>query len=124
MRKLYTGIDLHSTNCYIGIIDQEDKRIFNKRLPNQADVVPAELEPFRKEIVSITIESTFNWYWIVDCLKDVGYTLHLANPAAMQQYKGLKFLNDKHDAFWLAHMDRPGILPQRIYLPKRSTSSA
>ncbi|MCP3888122.1 MAG: IS110 family transposase [Desulfobulbaceae bacterium] len=118
MRQLYTGIDLHSNNSYIGIIDQEDKRLFHKRLPNQADVVLAELEPFRKEIVSITIESTFNWYWIVDCLTDTGYTVHLANPAAMQQYSGLKFRDDKHDAFWLAHMDRLGILPQGYIYPK------
>jgi len=118
MRQLYTGIDLHSNNSHIGIINQEDKRIFHKRLPNQADVILAELEPYRKEIVSITIESTFNWYWIVDCLSDVGYTVHLANPAAMQQYKGLKFLDDKHDAFWLAHMDRLGILPQGYIYPK------
>ena len=118
MRQLYTGIDLHSNNSYIGIIDQQDKRIFHKRLPNQADVVLAELEPFRREIVSITIESTYNWYWIVDCLTDIGYTVHLANPAAMQQYNGLKFIDDKHDAFWLAHMDRLGILPQGHIYPK------
>ncbi len=118
MRQLYTGIDLHSNNSHIGIIDQEDKRIFHKRLPNQKDVILAELEPFRKEMVSITIESTFNWYWIVDCLTEVGYTVHLANPAAMQQYKGLKFLDDKHDSFWLAHMDRLGILPQGYIYPK------
>ena len=54
----------------------------------------------------------------MDCLKDVGYTVHLANPAAVQQYKGLKFLNDKHDAFWLAYMDGLGILPQGYIYPK------
>lgn len=118
MRQLYTGIDLHSNNSHIGIIDQVDKRVFHKRLPNQEDVVLAELEPFKEEIESITIESTFNWYWIVDCLIDVGYTVHLANPAAMQQYSGLKFVDDKHDAFWLAHMDRLGILPQGYIYPK------
>ena len=85
MRQLYTGIDPHSNNSHLGIIDQEDKRIYHKKLPNQKDVILSELEPFGKEAVSIAIESTFNWYWIVDCLIDVGYTVHLANPAAMQQ---------------------------------------
>lgn len=118
MRQLYTGIDLHSNNSHIGIIDQVDKRIYHKRLPNQADVILAELDPYREDMVSITIESTFNWYWLVDCLTDVGYTVHLANPAAMQQYSGLKFIDDKHDAFWLAHMDRLGILPQGYIYPK------
>lgn len=118
MRQLYTGIDLHSNNSQLGILDQDDRRIFHKRLPNEADVILAELEPFRQEMVSVTIESTYNWYWIVDCLTAVGYTVHLANPAAMQQYKGLKHLDDKHDAFWLAHMDKLGILPQGYIYPK------
>lgn len=98
MRQLYAGIDLHSNNNYLGMLDQEEKRLYHKRLPNQEDVILAELEPFKHEIVSITVESIFNWYWIVDCLTTVGYTVHLANPAAMQQYKGLKHLDDKHDA--------------------------
>lgn len=118
MKQLYVGIDLHSNNNHIGILNQKDTRIFHKRLPNQEDVVLAELEPFRDEIVSIAIESTYNWYWLVDCLIDAGYRVHLANPAAMQQYSGLKHLNDKHDAFWLAHMDRLGILPQGYIYPK------
>jgi transposase len=111
-------MDLHSNNIQLGILDQKDTRIFQKRLPNQPDVILAELEPFRPEIVSIAIESTFNWYWIVDCLTAVGYTVHLANPAAMQQYNGMKFLDDKHDAFWLARMDKFGILPQGYIYPK------
>ena len=118
MRQLYIGIDLHSNNSHLGIIDQKDKRIYHKKLPNQKDVILSEIEPFREEVASITIESTYNWYWIVDCLIDVGYTVHLANPAAMQQYSGLKYLDDKHDAFWLAHMDRLGILPQGYIYPK------
>jgi len=118
MRQLYTGIDLHSNNNYLGILDQDEKRIYHKRLPNQEDVTLAELEPFKQEVVSIAIESTFNWYWLVDCLTTSGYTVHLANPAAMQQYKGLKHLDDKHDAFWLAHMDKLGILPQGYIYPK------
>lgn len=116
--KLYAGIDLHSNNCHLAIADQNDQRILHKRLPNQTDVVLAELEPYREEIASIVVESTFNWYWLVDCLMGADYTVHLANPSAMQQYKGLKHLNDKHDAFWLAHMDRLGILPQGYIYPR------
>lgn len=118
MDKLYAGIDLHSNNNHLGILNQGSKRIFHKKLPNHEDVILAELEPFKGQLVSITIESTFNWYWLVDCLQDTGYTVNLANPAAMQQYSGLKFLDDKHDAFWLAHMDRLGILPQGYIYPK------
>lgn len=119
MKKLYCGIDLHSNNSHLGIIDQNDKRLYHKRLPNMEDVILAELAPFKENMSSIVVESTYNWYWLVDSLMDDGYQVHLANPAAMQQYNGLKHIDDKHDAFWLAHMDRLGILPQGYIYPKK-----
>ena len=76
------------------------------------------LKPYQKEIVGIVVESTFNWYWLVDGLMDFGYKVHLANPSAIQQYSGLKHADDKHDAFWLAQMLRLGILPEGYIYPK------
>lgn len=116
--KLYAGIDLHSNNNLLAIIDNQDKRVYQKRLPNEPDVVLAELAPFQEELVGVTVESTYNWYWLVDALMDNGYRMHLANPAAIQKYKGLKYSNDSHDAFWLAHILRLGILPEGYIYPK------
>ena len=47
-----------------------------------------------------------------------GYQVNLTNPSAKKEYEGLKHRDDKHDAFWLAHMLRLGILPQSIIYPK------
>ena len=47
---------------------------------------------------------TFNWYWIVDGLQEAGYRVHLANTAAMQQYEGLKYVDDTRDSFCFSHM--------------------
>lgn len=116
--KLYAGIDLHSNNNYLAILDEQDKRIYQKRLPNQPDVLLAELGPFRENIVGITVESTYNWYWLEDTLMDNGYMTCLANPAAIQKHKGLKYSNDSHDVFWLAHILRLGILPKGYIYPK------
>lgn len=124
MKELYTkkslfgAFDLHANNNYVAIIDGEDKRIYERKLPNSADVILAELAPFKQEVVGIVVESTFNWYWLVDVLMDEGFTLHLANPAGIQKYKGLKHSNDRHDAFWLAHLLRLGILPEGYIYPK------
>ena len=76
------------------------------------------LKPFKEEIVGIVVESTYNWYWLVDALMEEGYKVHLANPAAIQQYSGLKHADDKHDAFWLAEMLRLGILPEGYIYPR------
>ena len=51
-------------------------------------------------------------------LMEEGYKVHLANPAAIQQYSGLKHTDDKHDAFWLAEMLRLGILSEGYIYPR------
>ena len=52
------------------------------------------------------IESTYNWDWLVDGLLEAAYRGPLANPAAMQPYSGLKYMDDEADARWLAHLVR------------------
>ena len=116
--QFYCGIDLHSNNNFLAIADIDDKRVYQKRLPNEPDVVLAKFAPFKENIVGITVESTFNWYWLVDALMDNGYTTHLENPAAIQKYSGLKYSNDSHDAFWLVHLLQLGILPEGYIYPK------
>jgi transposase len=119
MRELYIGMDLHSRNTYTGIINKDFKRVFKKRLVNDLSVILAALEPFRNEIHGIAVESTYNWYWLVDGLSDAGYgCIHLANPCAIKQYEGLKHRDDKHDAFWLARLLCLGILPEGYIYPK------
>src|SRR5436190_13450320 len=49
---------------------------------------------------------------------EAGYRVHLANPAAMQPYSGLKYTNDHSDARWLAHLLRLGVLPEGYIYPK------
>ncbi len=120
--QLYAGIDLHSSNNYLGIIDEQDKRIFGRRLDNCLPTVLSALKPFKKDLESIVIESTFNWYWLVDGLQDNGYKVNLANPSAIRQYEGLKYTDDKWDSYWLAHMKRLNILPQGYIYPKESRS--
>ena len=116
--ELYAGIDLHSSNNYIGIIDEQDNRVFGKRVENHLPYVLEAMEPYQKELKAVVVESTYNWYWLVDVLQDHGYRVHLANPSAIQIYEGLKYTDDKWDAFWLAHMKRLNILPEGYIYPR------
>jgi len=115
---LYCGIDLHSNNHVIVINDENDKTVFEKRIGNDLALSLDCLEPFKDEIVGIAVESTFNWYWLVDGLMEHGYTLHLVNTAAVKQYDGLKYSGDVKDAYHLAHLMRLGILPTGYIYPK------
>jgi len=116
--RTYAGIDLHASSCYVGIIDENDTRLFGRKFDNSLDVLKKSLEPFKKELDGVVVESTFNWYWLVDGLQEEGYHVHLANPSAIQQYEGLKYTDDKWDSYWLAHLLRLGILPTGYIYPK------
>jgi transposase len=108
---LYAAIDLHSDTSYLTIIDEQDRRVFDRRLKNVLAEILLALAIFRQRIVAIAVESTFNWYWLVDGLMAHGYEVKLVNTSAVRQYEGLKHTDDRHDAFWLAHLMRLGILP-------------
>ena len=116
--QLYAGIDLHSINNYMAVIDKDGKRVFKQKMSNEPRTIVSKLENFKEGIAGIVVESTFNWYWLVDLLHDAGYRVHLANPSAIQKYSGLKHADDKHDAFWLAEMLRLHILPEGYIYPK------
>jgi len=116
--KLYCAADLHSNNHFLTIIDERDKRVLEKRLPNDLAVTLQTLEPYRADISGVAVESTFNWYWLVDGLMEAGYPVMLVNTAKARQYEGLKHTDDRYDAFWLAQQMRLGILPTGYIYPK------
>lgn len=116
----FSGIDLHSNNSVVVISDDADRILYQRRLPNDLIQIQAALAPFREELVGVVIESTFNWYWLVDGLTEDGYQVHLANPAAIKQYEGLKYSGDFADAAHLGQLLRLGLLPEGyIYPPEQ-----
>jgi transposase len=115
---LYVGIDLHSNNNVVVIQDEKDQVVKRRRLVNELETVLAFLAPYRDAIEGVVVESTFNWYWLVDGLQDYGYRVHLANTAAIQQYEGLKYSDDESDARWLATLLRLELLPEGHIYPR------
>jgi transposase len=115
---LYGGIDLHANNRVIVILNEQDEVIYRKRLSNDLPTILEQLAPYQAEMKGLVVESTYNWYWLVDGLMEAAYRVHLANPAAMQQYSGLKYTDDHSDARWLAHLLRLGVLPEGYIYPK------
>jgi len=118
--KIMTGIDLHSNNAVCGLMDEEGRRVLQKRLPCDLDMIVKTLAPYKDRITQVAVESTYNWYWLVDGLEDHGYPVVLANPAKMNQYDGLKQTNDTTDVFFICELMRLGILPVS-YLYNRQT---
>ncbi len=119
---LYAGVDLHARNSYFAVVDAAGVKVLTKRFSNEREVVLRVLDPYRDQVRGVVVESTFNWYWLVDGLMDAGFKVHLANPCAIEKYKGLKHADDKSDAVWLADMLRLGILPEGYIYPRQDRS--
>ena len=114
----YCGIDLHGNNNWLVIIDEQDQVLYSRRQANDLARILGVLAPHRGELSGIVVESTFNWYWLVDGLQEAGYKVHLANTTAIKQYDGLKHRGDESDARHLAHLLRLGLLPEGHIMPK------
>lgn len=115
---LYGGIDLHSNNHVVALLDEQDHVVYQRRLPNELDYTLEQLAPFKLQIQGLAVESTYNWYWLVDGLMEAGYQVQLAHTTEMQQYSGLKYTDDSSDARWLARMLHLGLLPTGYIYPK------
>lgn len=114
----HCGIDLHGNNNWIVILDDDDRVLYSRRHANDLSRILAVLNAYRSELNGIVVESTFNWYWLVDGLQEAGYRVLLANVSAIKQYEGLKYRGDESDARHLAHLLRLGLLPQGYIMPK------
>lgn len=117
--KIYVGIDLHSTNSYFAVMNESGERLFHKRIGNNKEKVMnlvSRIETYG-EISSLVVESTYNWYWLVDFLQENGYEVKLANPSQIIQYTGLKVTTDKSDAYHLAELLRLNLIPECSIYP-------
>lgn len=119
----FSGIDLHSNNSVVVVTDEEDRMVVRERVPNELARVLALLAPHREELAGVVVESTFNWYWLVDGLMEAGYRVHLAHPTALKKYEGLKHSGDFTDAAYLAHVLRLGLLPEGYIYPREERAT-
>jgi transposase len=118
----YSGIDRHSNNSVVIVTDEQDRMVAEKRLPNDLKKIieflePWREEPWREELVGVMVESTYNWYWLVDGLQESGFEVKLANTWAIKTYDGLKHIGAPTDARHLAHLLRLELLPTGSILP-------
>jgi transposase len=116
----YVGLDLHSNNTVAVLIDQNEKWVLKRKLPNSLPKILELLRPYKPTIKGVVVESTYNWYWLVDGLEEAGFRVHLANPGQIEGRPGKKHTNDFDDAFYLAHLLRMNNLPQGYIYPKES----
>ena len=122
--KLIAGIDLHSNNVMIGVINQDGKRVVHRKLDCDLSQVVGFLKPSSRSFSPwpSSQPSTGIGWWMG--LRRQGYPIDLANPAKIEQYSGLKHADDKDDAFHLADLQRLNILPKaHVYDPRAAAGA-
>ena len=116
--EMFCGIDLHSNNCYLAILDRDLEDVACRRVRNRLDDLLAFLEPYREDLVTVAVESTYNWYWLRDGVKDAGYDVRLMNTNKASSFSDMKYTDDRHDARWIAKLQALGILPEGYIAPR------
>jgi transposase len=101
----------------VAVLDGERRDVECRRVRNELPAVSGFLEHYKEAIEAIGVESTYNWYWLVDGLMRAGFDVRLMNPTKATAHRGLKYTDDKHDARWIASLLALGILPEGHIMP-------
>src|SRR5438093_2304522 len=114
--KFYCGIDLSARDCQVCVIDEQLKVLVQQKLRNDLAKVCQLLEPYKANL-KIVIESTFNWYWLVDGLQAEGFEVVLAHTLGLYLITGAKVKTDRRDAYSLAKLLLVGAVPAAYIYP-------
>jgi transposase len=107
----YSGIDLHSDNCYITTVGDTDVVIKQQRVENIPELV-VDYFQLLPGPHSAVVESTTGWYWLNDLLEANGIELVLAHAKYLKAITYAKVKTDKVDSHTLATLLRLNLIPR------------
>ena len=96
--SFYCGIDLSARDSHLCVINQQLARLVDQKVKNDLSFIISVLEPYKADL-QIVVESTFNWYWLVDGLRAAGFQVCLAHTLGLYMITGAKIKTDRRDAF-------------------------
>jgi transposase len=117
--KFYCGIDLSARDCHVCVIDEQLQVMVQQKLRNDLPKIIKLLRPYQGQL-QIVVESTFNWYWLVDGLKAAGFEVVLAHTLGLYLITGAKVKTDRtdrRDAYSLAKLLLVGVVPKAYIYP-------
>jgi transposase len=112
----YCGIDLSARDSHICVLDESLSILLQQKSPNELPLIASLLDPFKPHL-KIVVESTFNWYWLVDGLLSLGFDVCLAHTLGLSMITNAKVKTDRRDAFTLAKLLRAGVIPKAYIYP-------
>ena len=111
------GIDLHSRQMYICLMDKEGKILVHRNVRgNDFDYFLKIVEPYRHDL-TVCCECTFNWYWLADACEAADIEFVLGHALYMKAVHGGKTKNDRIDCEKIAHLLRSNLIPPAYVYP-------
>jgi transposase len=120
--QYYCGIDLHTQNMYVCIVNQAGKIMYHYNLPVSKDSLLCVIEPYLPD-VAIAVECIFTWYWIADFCSQHKVPFVLGHALYMKAIHGGKTKNDKIDSHKIAMLLRGGMIPMSYVYPAQMRST-
>jgi len=115
---VHVGIDQHKHFSLATSMDGETGETTSVRLEhNQPERIRNYIRSFGPG-VRVVLETTGNWYWLVDLIEEEGAEPHLANTMEARRILKARAKNDRLDSLHLAVLDADGLLPE-VYVPRR-----
>ena len=114
--QYYCGIDLHTKNMYVCIVNQAGKTLYHYDLPTQTDSLLPVIKPYLPNLV-IAVECIFTWYWIADLCAQQNIPFVLGHALYMKAIHGAKTKNDRIDSQKIALLLRAGMIPMAYVYP-------
>lgn len=115
----YSGIDLSARDSHLCVLDENLSIHLHLKTANDLPRIAHLLDPFKPHL-QVVVESTFNWYWLVDGLQALGFDVSLAHTLGLAMITKAKVKTDRRDAFTLAKLLRVGLIPKAYIYPASS----
>lgn len=116
--KHYCGVDLHTKNMYLCILDQSNKVLLHINIVTSAEAFLKAIEPYREDLV-VAAECMFTWYWLADLCHEHNIKFVLGHALYMRAIQGGKAKNDKVDSRKIAGLLKSGMFPMAYVYPQK-----
>ena len=112
----YCGIDLHSKEMYVCIIDKEGDIKVHRNIRANPEEFLSIINPYREDLV-VAVECIFTWYWLADLCQRESIPFVLGHALYMKAIHGGKTKNDKIDSEKIARLLKAQMLPEAFVYP-------
>jgi transposase len=115
--KYVCGIDLHAKKLDACVMDREGTMLKKKTIDCQPESLLKFLTPWKKGI-TVGVESTYNWYWLIDTLKEYEIPCCLGHALYIKRKMSTKHKTDSVDSRGIADLLRTNQFPLAYAYPQ------